>query len=101
MPVISPSAFAPPIAAANDAAAPVAANLRALGAQVEEYPDGLFVPGDQRLRGGVVDSFGDHRIAMAFAVAGLFADGPVVIENPACVNISFPGFFDLLNRLRE
>src|SRR5439155_10843919 len=54
----------------------VAANLRVLGAEVEEYPDGLFVPGRQQLRGGVVDSFGDHRIAMAFAVAGLFADGP-------------------------
>ena len=79
----------------------VAKNLRALGADVEEYPDGLFVPGGQRLHGGVVDSFGDHRIAMAFAVAGLFADGPVVIQNPDCVNISFPGFFDLLSQVRE
>jgi len=79
----------------------VAKNLRALGADVEEYPDGLFVPGGQRLHGGVVDSFGDHRIAMAFAVAGLFADGPVAIQNPDCVNISFPGFFDLLSRVRE
>src|SRR5213593_143206 len=79
----------------------VATNLRALGAEVEEYPDGLFVPGGQRLRGGVVDSFGDHRIAMAFAVAGLFAEAPVVIQNPACVDISFPGFFDLLNQVRE
>jgi 3-phosphoshikimate 1-carboxyvinyltransferase len=77
----------------------VAANLRALGAQVEEYPDGLWVPGAQTLRGGVVDSFGDHRIAMAFAVAGLFADGPVTIQNPSCVGISFPGFFDLLGSL--
>src|SRR5437016_1273787 len=55
----------------------VAQNLRALGAQVEEYPDGLFVPGNQRLRGGVIDSFGDHRIAMAFAIGALFADGHV------------------------
>ena len=78
----------------------VAANLRALGAEVEEYPDGLFVPGRQRLRGGVVDSFGDHRIAMAFAVAALFSDGPVTIKDPACVDISFPGFFDLLDRAR-
>jgi len=57
------------------------------------------VPGEQRLRGGVVDSFGDHRIAMAFAVAALFAEGPVTIERPECAAISFPGFFDLLNRL--
>src|SRR5437773_2398969 len=78
----------------------VARNLLALGAAVEEYPDGLFVPGGQRLHGAAVDSFGDHRIAMAFAIAGLFADGPVMIKDPACVSISFPGFFDLLNRVR-
>jgi len=78
----------------------VAANLRALGAEVEEYQDGLFVPGRQRLRGGVVDSFGDHRIAMAFAVAGLFAEGPVVIKNPACAAISFPSFFELLHQVK-
>src|SRR5881296_1949545 len=53
-----------------------------------------------RALGAAVDSFGDHRIAMAFAIAGLFADGPVVIKDPACVSISFPGFFDLLNRVR-
>jgi len=78
----------------------VTANLRALGANVEEYPDGLFVPGRQTLRGGVVDSFGDHRIAMAFAVAGLFSEGPVTIKNPACVAISFPGFFQRLQEIR-
>lgn len=78
----------------------VAANLRALGAQVEEYPDGLFVPGRQKLHGGVVESYGDHRIAMAFAVAGLFAEGPVIIKDPACAAISFPTFFDLLDRVR-
>jgi 3-phosphoshikimate 1-carboxyvinyltransferase len=79
----------------------VATNLRALGANVEEYPDGLFVPGQQALSGGTVDSFGDHRIAMAFAVAGLLARGPVVIKDPACVAISFPGFFDLLRQVKE
>lgn len=78
----------------------VAVNLRNIGAEVEEYPDGLFVPGGQRLRGGEVDSFGDHRIAMAFAVAGLIADRPVTIKNPACAAISFPSFFDLLERVR-
>jgi 3-phosphoshikimate 1-carboxyvinyltransferase len=77
----------------------VATNLRALGATVEEYPDGLFVPGRQTLRGGVVDSYGDHRIAMAFAIAGLFTDGPVMIKDPGCVAISFPEFFETLRQV--
>ena len=77
----------------------VAVNLRALGAEVEEYPDGLFVPGRQTLRGGEVDSFGDHRIAMAFAVAALFAEGPVTIKDPGCAAVSFPSFFSLLTRV--
>src|SRR6185295_136203 len=63
-------------------------NLRILGAQVDEFPDGLFVPGGQNLKGGTVESFGDHRIAMAFAVAGLFAAGPVNIPGANCVGIS-------------
>jgi len=79
----------------------VAANLRALSAHVEEYPDGLWVPGKQSLRGGEIDSFGDHRIAMAFAVAGLFSDGPVTIKDPSCVGISFPSFFQLLDNLKK
>jgi 3-phosphoshikimate 1-carboxyvinyltransferase len=78
----------------------VATNLRALGAEVEEFPDGLYVPGRQTLRGGPVDSFGDHRIAMAFAIAGLFAAAPVIIKDPACVAISFPGFFELLKAVK-
>jgi 3-phosphoshikimate 1-carboxyvinyltransferase len=77
----------------------VATNLRALGATVEEFPDGLFVPGRQKLHGGTVDSFGDHRIAMAFAIAGLIADGPVRIKNPNCAAISFPSFFELLDKV--
>jgi 3-phosphoshikimate 1-carboxyvinyltransferase len=79
----------------------VAANLRRLGAKVEEYPDGLWVPGNQSLCGGEVDSFGDHRIAMAFSVAGLFSERPVVINDPSCVGISFPSFFQLLEDLTE
>ena len=78
----------------------VAANLRTLGAEVDEYPDGLWVPGNQTLRGGEIDSFGDHRIAMAFAVAGLFSEGPVTIKDPSCVGISFPSFFELLETLK-
>jgi 3-phosphoshikimate 1-carboxyvinyltransferase len=78
----------------------VAQNLRSLGADVEEYQDGLFVPGPQELQGGVIDSFGDHRIAMAFAVGALFAGGPVTIKRPECAAISFPGFFELLSQVR-
>jgi 3-phosphoshikimate 1-carboxyvinyltransferase len=77
----------------------VAAGLQALGAKVDEYPDGLFVPGGQTLRSGTVDSFADHRIAMAFAVAGLFSEGPVTIQSASCVDISFPGFFDVLKKI--
>jgi len=74
-------------------------NLRILGARVEEFPDGLMVHGRQRLKGGTVDSFDDHRIAMAFAISGLFADGPVKILGSDCVGISFPGFFRTLSEI--
>ena len=76
----------------------VADNLRRMGAEVEEFPDGLRVPGGQNLRGAEVDPCGDHRIAMAFAVAGLFAEGVTTIRDSACVEISFPGFFDVLRQ---
>jgi 3-phosphoshikimate 1-carboxyvinyltransferase len=75
------------------------ANLRILGAEVDEFPDGLFVHGSQRLKGGTVKSFDDHRIAMAFAVSGLFAEGPVRILGADCVGISFPGFFRTLSEI--
>lgn len=76
-------------------------NLSALGAQIEEKPDGLVIPGPQRLRGGEVDSFGDHRTAMAMATAGLTADEPVTIRDTACVATSFPKFFQLLRDLAQ
>ncbi len=79
----------------------IAENLRRLGAQVEEFPDGLDIPGQQRLRGATVSSFGDHRIAMAMAVAALVADGETTLEDTDCVDISFPGFFDVLAALYE
>jgi 3-phosphoshikimate 1-carboxyvinyltransferase len=79
----------------------VAENLMRLGVQVEEYEDGLFVPGEQTIKGGTVDSYGDHRIAMSFAIAGLFARDPVTIENAQCVAVSFPGFFDLLRKVAQ
>ena len=66
--------------------------LRAMGAEVEEFDDGMEIQGGQPLHGAVIDSFGDHRIAMAFAIAGLFAEGETVITNTDCVNTSYPGF---------
>lgn len=80
----------------TDRLSALAKNLSILGARTEEKPDGLIIPGPQRLRGGVVDSFGDHRTAMAMAIAGLVADEPVTINDTACVATSFPRFFEAL-----
>jgi 3-phosphoshikimate 1-carboxyvinyltransferase len=85
----------------SDRLAAVAENLRRMGAEVEELPDGLRVGGRQRLRGAEIDSHGDHRIAMAFAVAGLVAEGTTVLKDSACVAISFPDFFQMLERASE
>jgi 3-phosphoshikimate 1-carboxyvinyltransferase len=74
-------------------------NLRAMGAEVEEYEDGLAVRGQTRLRGALLDSHGDHRIALAFAIAALFADGESEIKGAECVAVSFPGFFNVLESL--
>jgi 3-phosphoshikimate 1-carboxyvinyltransferase len=76
-------------------------NLRAMGADVEEFDDGLAVSGPTQLRGAPIDSYGDHRIAMAFSIAALIAEGETEIKNSECVGISFPEFFDLLNTLAE
>jgi len=67
-------------------------NLRAMGAEVEEFDDGMEIHGGHPLHGAALESFGDHRIAMAFAIAGLFASGETIIRNTACVNTSYPGF---------
>ncbi|HVH69603.1 MAG TPA: 3-phosphoshikimate 1-carboxyvinyltransferase [Candidatus Dormibacteraeota bacterium] len=81
----------------------LAENLRRMGARVEERPDGLKVEGRHagKLRGAEVEPHGDHRIAMAFAVAGLAAEGNSVILAPDCAGVSFPNFFRELNRLAE
>jgi 3-phosphoshikimate 1-carboxyvinyltransferase len=85
----------------SDRIAVVAANLRRMGAEVEEYPDGLRVAGRQKLHGAEIDPQGDHRIAMAFATAGLVAEGTTVIHDSGCVDVSFPEFFDTLERVAE
>jgi len=85
----------------SDRIATTAMNLKAMGAEVEEFGDGLRVGGEARLHGAKIDPRGDHRIAMAFTVAGLLAEGETEIEGPECVAVSFPEFFDLLKSVVE
>jgi 3-phosphoshikimate 1-carboxyvinyltransferase len=80
----------------SDRIAVVAANLRAMGCQVEEREDGLVIPGRQFLRGAEVDSHGDHRIAMAFAISALRARGETHILNAGAASVSYPAFFQTL-----
>jgi 3-phosphoshikimate 1-carboxyvinyltransferase len=79
----------------------IAANLRLMGATLEEFEDGLRVPGRQSLHGASLDSFGDHRIAMAFAVAALRAEGETEIKGADAAVISFPEFFAVLDSVVE
>ncbi|MDX2080219.1 MAG: 3-phosphoshikimate 1-carboxyvinyltransferase [Terrimicrobiaceae bacterium] len=83
----------------TDRIAAVASNLRAFGVEVEEFPDGMAITGGKPLKGARVPSFGDHRIAMAFAVAGLFATRETVIEDTACVQTSYPTFAETLRKI--
>lgn len=87
----------------SDRIAALAENLRRMGAQVEEFPDGLRVAGRaaSRLRGAEIDPQGDHRIAMAFAVAALGADGPTTILHSECAGVSYPQFFEHLEQLAD
>jgi 3-phosphoshikimate 1-carboxyvinyltransferase len=87
----------------SDRIAALTENLRRMGATVEERPDGLRVAGRStgKLRGAEIEPRGDHRIAMAFAVAGLAADGPTVIRDADCAGVSFPSFYQELNRLAD
>jgi 3-phosphoshikimate 1-carboxyvinyltransferase len=78
----------------------LATGLRAMGASVEEYPDGFRLI-SRRLTGGTVDAFGDHRLAMAFAIAATGADQPTTILGASSVDVSYPGFFEALDRLTQ
>jgi len=80
----------------SDRIARLASNLRAMGAEVDERPDGFRIPGGQHLRGARIETHGDHRIAMAFAVAALVARGETEIAGAECADVSFPGFFRAL-----
>ena len=83
----------------TDRIATVAENFRRIGIVVEETPDGMVIPGKQKFRAGRFDSFGDHRIAMAFSVAALAGDGPSTIDNAGAASVSFPEFFSILSQV--
>ena len=85
----------------SDRIAAVATNLRRMGGQLEEREDGLGIPGGQTLHGAELDSFGDHRIAMAFAVAALRARGETLIRGAESAAISYPAFFQTLEEVTE
>jgi 3-phosphoshikimate 1-carboxyvinyltransferase len=75
----------------------VAAGIRAMGGEIEEFEDGFAVTGKQRLKGARIETAGDHRIAMAFSIAGLVAEGETEIIGADCAAVSFPEFYDLLS----
>ena len=85
----------------SDRLSAVTRNLEAMGAQVEQTADGWRIPGGQRLHGTEIESYADHRIAMAFAIAALRAQGETLIRNSECVGISYPSFFGDLERVAE
>jgi 3-phosphoshikimate 1-carboxyvinyltransferase len=87
----------------SDRIAALSAGLKEMGANVQEFPDGMRVEGKSsgKLRGAKVDPEGDHRIAMALAVAALGAEGNTVVRDSECVGVSFPEFFTTLDKLRD
>ena len=84
----------------SDRIAALVGGLRALGADADELPDGFHIRGTRQLTGGIVDAHDDHRLAMAFAIAALNASGPVTIRGAEAAAVSYPSFFDDLDRLR-
>ena len=85
----------------TDRIATVAENFRRMGITIEELPDGMIVPGRQKFRAAEFDSFGDHRIAMAFTIAALCADAPSMIHGAEAASVSFPEFFQVLGQVTQ
>jgi 3-phosphoshikimate 1-carboxyvinyltransferase len=83
----------------SDRITAIAGNLRAMGIEVSEKPDGLSIAGGGHLRGADIATHGDHRIAMAFAIAGICADGETRIHEAESADVSFPGFWDVLKKI--
>ena len=79
----------------------VTENLKKMGADVTPTDDGMIIRGKTLLHGAVIDSYFDHRIAMAFSIAALVADGTTTIQNSSCVDVSYPDFYRTLYHLRE
>lgn len=77
----------------------ISTELRKMGVEITEYPDGLDIHGTKRLRGAEVESYSDHRVAMSMAVAAMAAEGKTTINGASAVDISFPGFYEILRRL--
>jgi 3-phosphoshikimate 1-carboxyvinyltransferase len=83
----------------SDRISALAAGFRAMGGDIDEFADGFQVRGHTRLTGGMPDAVGDHRLAMAFAIAGLAASGPTTVCGAEAVDVSYPGFFETLAAL--
>ncbi|MGL5717454.1 MAG: 3-phosphoshikimate 1-carboxyvinyltransferase [Paraclostridium sp.] len=74
-------------------------NLKKMGADIDELEDGMIIKGKTKLKGSYIETFNDHRIAMAFSIASLISEGNVKLDNKYCIDVSFPGYFDTLNML--
>ena len=85
----------------SDRISSMANELRKMGVEVEELPDGITIKGRERLKAATVQSYGDHRVAMSMAIAGLVADGETIVKDTECVNTSFPGFMEMLKKLQQ
>ena len=76
-------------------------NLKILGANIEELEDGMIIKGKAKLNGGKINTFKDHRIAMAFSTLNLMSDEKIKLDNEDCINVSFPGYFDVIKSLTK
>ena len=76
-------------------------NLKKMGADIEELEDGMIIKGKTKLHGATIETFKDHRIAMSFSIADLISDSRVMLDDTNCINISFPGYFNLLKDLTK
>jgi len=85
----------------SDRIATMVQNLKAVGARAEELKDGFRIKGVEKLKGGEIQSFGDHRVAMAFAIAGLAGTEPITIDDCRCISTSYPNFFEDLKKLKQ
>lgn len=85
----------------SDRVKTVTENLRAMGAEIEPHEDGMTINGGRSLHGAYIHTYGDHRLAMSMAVAGLIADGVTTFDDSSCVYVSYPGFFESLQKMRR